>query len=389
MTANETAAGMPLLHPDLIVHTGHRLIDLTRAGLFAFRSFSCHPMIRFFHRSCRSLFSVSAAALALFATHPLPTRAAADIPHRGYIVTDAATGRVLLEDNADSPHPPASVTKLMTFLGVFEKIAAGSLALDAPVAISLEAQRMGGSQVYLEEKEVFAVDDLLYALMVQSANDAAVALAEAAAGSREAFVEQMNSRARALGMAHTTWRTPHGLPPNARLGQEPDLSTPRDLALLSRHLLLHTDILRYTSTRTRDFRPGPKVQAMKNHNHLLWSVNGCDGLKTGYYAKAGFSLAATVQRNGKRIIVVVLGVPERKQRDALVATLVEKGFAALPPGTPDFRAAYTPPLRPVGLVPAAGHEGSAPGQKTPDTGGPGPEDSSEESGGLPAIRFPL
>lgn len=274
------------------------------------------------------------------------------VDHRGYIVTDATTGRVLLENNADTPNPPASVTKLMTFLVVHDKITAGQLTFDTPVTISREARRMGGSQVYLEEKEVFTVDELLYALLVQSANDAAAALAEAAAGSRDAFVELMNTRATQLGMTHTTWHTPHGLPPNTKLGQEPDLSSPRDLALLSRHLLLQTDILRFTSTKNRDFRPGPNVQAMKNHNHLLWSVNGCDGLKTGYYAKAGFSLAATVQRNERRIIVVVLGVPARKQRDTLVATLIEKGFAALPSDTPAFQAQFKPAPRPVPITPA-------------------------------------
>ncbi|WP_081722247.1 D-alanyl-D-alanine carboxypeptidase family protein [Geminisphaera colitermitum] len=294
--------------------------------------------------------------------------------HRGYIVTDAATGRVLLEENSDAPNPPASVTKLMTFLVVHDKITARQLSFDTPVTISLEAQRMGGSQVYLETQERFTVDDLLYALMVQSANDAAIALAEAAAGSREAFVELMNTRAHQLGMTHTTWRTPHGLPPNTSLGQEPDLASPRDIALLSRHLLLNTDILRYTSTKTRDFRPGPKVQAMKNHNHLLWRVNGCDGLKTGYYAKAGFSLAATVQRNDRRIIVVTLGVPERKQRDVLVASLIEKGFAALPSDTPPFRAQYTPIPRPVALTPADA---------------PPPSGADATAGETPAIRFVL
>lgn len=308
-------------------------------------------------------------------------RAAATISHRGYIVVDAATGRVLLEENADDPNPPASVTKLMTFLIVHDKLAAGQLALDTPVTISREAQRMGGSQVYLEEKEIFSVDDLLYALMVQSANDAAVALSEAAAGSREAFVELMNARARQLGMTRTTWHTPHGLPPNANLGQEPDLSTPRDLALLSRHLLLQTDILRYTSTKTRDFRPGPKVQAMKNHNHLLWRVNGCDGLKTGYYAKAGFSLSATVQRNGRRIIVVTLGVPERKQRDSLVSSLIEKGFAALPADTPPFQTQFIPASRPVALTPI----NTAPSSAPAEAGGERSNDSAETTG----IRFIL
>ena len=265
-------------------------------------------------------------------------------PYKGAIVIDAASGQVLFEDHADEVGPPASVTKLMTFLIVQDHIRAGALTLQTPVTVTREDSRIGGTQVWLKQGEVFPVEELLYALMIQSANDAANALAHAAAGSREAFVEEMNAKARELGMTHTTFHSPHGLPP-AR-GQLPDLTSPRDLAILSRYLLLHTDILRYTSVRTRPFGAGVRSQpvVMNNHNHLLRRINGCDGLKTGFTNGAGFCLAATAQRGNHRIIVVVMGSAQAKVRDLKVAELIEKGFTLVPPGS--AFAGYTPPPTP-------------------------------------------
>lgn len=248
-------------------------------------------------------------------------------PYIGAIVIDDASGRVLFEDNADARGYPASVTKLMTFLVVMDRVHAGQLTLETPITVSAEASRTGGSQVYLKQGEVFTVDELLYALMIQSANDAAVALAVHVAGSKEAFVELMNAKARALGLAHTTFHSPHGLPPGK--GQEVDLTTARDLAVLSRELIDHGDILRYSSVKVRTLRAqSASPFEMRNHNHLLGKLAGCDGLKTGYFSAAGYSLAATVERNGRRIIAVVLGSEASKTRDFKVMELVEKGFAA-------------------------------------------------------------
>ncbi len=250
-------------------------------------------------------------------------------PYLGAVVIDAATGRVLYEDNADAPGYPASVTKLMTFFVVMDRVHAGQLTLETPITVSAEAARTGGSQVYLKQGEVFTVDELLYALMIQSANDAAVALAVHATGSKEAFVELMNAKARELGMANTTFHSPHGLPPGK--GQSVDTSTARDLAVLSRELINHGDILRYTSVKERPFRPkSAEPFIMRNHNHLLGAMPGCDGLKTGYFTLAGYSLSATVERNGRRIIAVVLGSDQRVARDVKTKELVERGFAALP-----------------------------------------------------------
>jgi len=250
-------------------------------------------------------------------------------PYLGAIVVDASTGKVLFEDQADAKGYPASTLKLMDLLIILEKIEQRQLSLQDQVPVSAKAAKTGGSQVWLAEKESFTLEEMLYALMVQSANDAAVALAEKVAGSTDAFVELMNKRAKQLGMNNTVFHSVHGLPPGA--GQEHDVTTARDFSLLCRELLKHKDTLRYTSTRERPFRPNVanKTVIMRTHNHLLGHVEGCDGLKTGYIAQAGFSIAITASRNGQRVIVVVLDSADRKVRDAKAAELVAKGFAAL------------------------------------------------------------
>jgi serine-type D-Ala-D-Ala carboxypeptidase (penicillin-binding protein 5/6) len=258
-------------------------------------------------------------------------------PWLGAIVVDAATGKVLFEDQADAKGYPASVLKLMDLLIILEKIERKQLSLQDQVPVSVKASKTGGSQVWLAEKESFTVDEMLYALMVQSANDAAVALAEKIGGSTDGFVELMNRRAKDLGMSSTVFHSVHGLPPGK--GQEHDVTTARDLSLLCRELLKHTDTLRYTSTRERAFRPtaaGGGVK-MRNHNGLLGRVEGCDGFKTGYITQAGWSIAITAARHGQRVIVVVLDSSNLKLRDSKAAELVAKGFAALPstgPGGP-------------------------------------------------------
>jgi D-alanyl-D-alanine carboxypeptidase (penicillin-binding protein 5/6) len=267
-------------------------------------------------------------------------------PYIGAIVLEANTGRVLVEDQADAKGYPASVLKLMDLLIVLEKVKQGQLTLQDPVPVSAKASKTGGSQVWLAEKEVFSLDEMLYALMIQSANDAAVAIAEKVAGTTEAFVELMNQRARELGMKSTVFNSVHGLPPGA--GQQHDVTTARDFALLCRELLKHPDALRYTSTRERPFRPdaGQKTVIMRTHNHLLGHVDGCDGLKTGYITAAGFSIAVTAARNGQRVIVMVLGSADRKVRDAKATELLAKGFAALSKASPAPPAA-TPPTQPA------------------------------------------
>jgi len=250
-------------------------------------------------------------------------------PYLGAIVVEAASGRVLFEDQADTRGYPASMQKLMDLVIILEKLEHGQMSLQDQVPVSAKASKTGGSQVWLAEKESFSVDDMLYGLMVQSANDAAVALAEKVAGSTDAFVELMNRKAKELGMNSTVFHSVHGLPPEP--GQEHDVTTARDFSLLCREVVKHPDALRYTSTREHPFRQNNPTHAvtLRTHNHLLGHVEGCDGLKTGYFAQAGFSIAVTAARQGQRVIVVVLDSPDLKTRDKKATELVAKGFAAL------------------------------------------------------------
>ena len=290
------------------------------------------------------------AAGAAAAKRTAPTRPEPAVNNanafKGAIVMDAVSGTILLEDRADYVGPPASVTKLMTFLLVHDRITRGDLTLQTPVNVTAEAAKTGGSQVYLAEKEIFPVEELLYALMIASANDAAAALAIHVAGSRPAFVALMNARAQELGLTNTTFRSPHGLPPSSRRLDESDVTSPRDLAKLSVHLLKTTDILKYTSVKLRTFRPGPKQIDMVNHNHLLGKVAGIDGLKTGFTRGAGFCLAATALRKGRRLVVVTMGSPDSKTRDIKIVELLERGFAALPAAVP-FQASAGSPIAPA------------------------------------------
>jgi serine-type D-Ala-D-Ala carboxypeptidase (penicillin-binding protein 5/6) len=258
-------------------------------------------------------------------------------PYLGAILVDAASGKVLFEDNPDAKGYPASVIKLMNLLIVLEHVKNGSITLQDKITITAEAAKTGGSQVYLKEKEEFTVEELLYALMVQSANDAAVALAVHVGGTKDAFVELMNAKAQQLGMTNTKFHSVHGLPPGK--DQLPDVSTPRDIAKLCQELLKWDDVLRYSSVKERPFR-GDSAQPfiMRNHNKLLGSFEGCDGFKTGYYRAAGFSIAATASKRGARAIAVVFGSENRHVRDAKTKELLARGLAELVKNAPPFAA---------------------------------------------------
>jgi serine-type D-Ala-D-Ala carboxypeptidase (penicillin-binding protein 5/6) len=252
-------------------------------------------------------------------------------PYLSAIAVDVATGKVLFEDNADTVGYPASMVKLMDLLILIEKIEKGTLKLDDKITANAEVSKVGGSQVYLKEHEVFTVDELLYAMIVQSANDAATALAMHVAGSKDAFVQLMNARAAELGMKSTKYSSVHGLPPAK--DQQPDVTTARDMVLLCNELLKHPDTIRYTSARERIFRQNP-LFVMRTHNHLMGTVDGCDGLKTGYYTVAGFSISATAIRNNRRVIAIVIGSIDRKVRDAKAGELITSAFMNLPPLPP-------------------------------------------------------
>ena len=253
-------------------------------------------------------------------------------PYRSAIVVDARTGRILYEDHADAYAYPASVTKMMTMLIVLEQIEAGNINLHDKVAITKEVAGIGGSGVYLDTREsgAFTVENLLEALMIHSANDAATALAIHAGGSSSAFVDMMNQKARELGMSSTTYHTPHGLP----LTAQPDISTAYDTAILSLAALRHPETTKLTGTKL-SWLPTNQLRKEKfmlaNRNVLVGKAPyvGCDGLKTGYHSKGGWSLAATAERNGQRVVAVLLGSPDKSTRNDTARKLLDKGFTAL------------------------------------------------------------
>jgi D-alanyl-D-alanine carboxypeptidase (penicillin-binding protein 5/6) len=242
------------------------------------------------------------------------------------LLIEAGTGRVLFEKNADVLHPPASITKIMTLFIVAEALEGEEIGLDDTVVTSARASKIGGSQVYLAEGEEITVRELLKAVSIHSANDACVALSEHISGVVEAFVDRMNDRAHELGMESTIFHTPHGLPPAP--GQEPDMTTARDIGIMSRELILkHPMILEYTGIKQDSLRGG-KFR-LDNTNKLLGRVAGVDGLKTGYTRSAGFGLAATSARRGLRLISVTLGAKSGKQRTRDSARLLSYGFSKL------------------------------------------------------------
>lgn len=238
------------------------------------------------------------------------------------IVIDAATGLILVANEVDLRRPPASMLKMMTELIVLEHIADGDMTLSEIVKVSALASNMGGSQVYLKHGEKFTVEELLMALAIHSANDAAVALAEHLAGSVDAFVDLMNIKARDLGMTSTEFHSVHGLPPGWK--QTSDMTTVRDMATLGRALVEHPQALEWASTKTAPFRNGEFT--LYNPNKLVGNYRGLDGLKTGFTGAAGFCVTATAVRKGKRLISVVMGCPTDKGRATETTRLLTYGF---------------------------------------------------------------
>ena len=237
--------------------------------------------------------------------------------YKGAIVTDAATGAVLFESNPDVVTPPASMTKLMTYAVLHDKLAAGALTLGTPVTVSAADSRIGGTQVYLKEKEVFTVEELVYALMIQSANDAAHALAIAAAGSAQAFVELMNAYAQRIGMKDTHFVDVHGL------AAEGHYSSAYDMALLGRALIRdYPDTYAYNSIKELTVNG----ITQPNRNLLLWRDPSVDGIKTGHTSQAGYCIMNSAKRGDQRLITVIMGDVSEKQRATDSLALLNWGF---------------------------------------------------------------
>ena len=237
------------------------------------------------------------------------------------LLMEASTGAVLYEQNADEALPPASVTKIMTLLLVMEAIESGKIKLEDTVTASAHAASMGGSQIYLKEGEQMSVEDMLKSVVISSANDAACALAEFVSGSEEAFVRQMNERAKQLGMENTTFENTNGLDDTV----ESHVTSARDIAIMSRELIKHEKILEYSSIWMDTIRGG--TFGLTNTNRLVRFYRGCTGLKTGSTSKAGFCISATAERDGVSLICVIMGAETRDIRNSLATRLLDYGFA--------------------------------------------------------------
>lgn len=243
------------------------------------------------------------------------------------ILMEASTGQVIYERNAEERLHPASITKIMTLLLIFEALEEGKISLTDQVATSAYAQSMGGSQVFLEEGEVQTVDTLIKCIAVASGNDAAVAMAEYIAGSEEEFVKKMNQRAKELGMAQTTFEDCCGL-----TDSEGHMTTARDVALMSRELIVkHPDIYNYTKIWMEDIvhetARGSTPFTLSSTNKLLKQYEYTTGLKTGSTNAAKYCLSATARKNDIDLIAVIMKAPDPKGRFSDAVSLLNYGFS--------------------------------------------------------------
>lgn len=275
---------------------------------------------------------LTAAALLLPA---LPARAEGlEVTAPSAVLMEASTGQVLFEKDPHALRSCASITKVMTLCLVFEAIDSGQLSLDQTLTASAHAASMGGSDIWLEEGESMTVDDLIKATVIMSANDAAVVLAEAVAGSEEAFVTQMNEKAQQLGMNDTVFKNCNGL------DEEGHVTSAYDVALMSRELIRHEKVFDYTLTWMDSVRGGETQ--LVNTNKLIRGYPGITGLKTGTTGQAGSCITATAEREGLSLIAVVLGADSTDHRFQDAAALLDYGFAGWKATVPE-----APVLEPV------------------------------------------
>lgn len=269
-----------------------------------------------------SLLLVFVLAFAFPVSAGVPDQMPFDVNADSAVLMEAETGTILYAKNADAALPPASVTKIMTLLLFMEEVDKGNIRLDEEITVSEYAASMGGSQVYLEPGETMAAEELLKCVIISSANDGAVALAEKVAGSEEAFVALMNRRAEELGMDNTRFENVTGLDDDT----EKHLTSAYDIALMSRELISHETILKYSSIWMDTIRDGQF--GLTNTNRLIRFYDGATGLKTGSTSKAGFCISATAKRDGMHLIAVIMGSPTRDIRNEAARCLLDYGFAS-------------------------------------------------------------
>ncbi|WP_062446511.1 D-alanyl-D-alanine carboxypeptidase family protein [Thalassobacillus devorans] len=237
------------------------------------------------------------------------------------VLMENSSGTILYDKNAHEKLPPASMTKIMTLLLIMEALEDKTIALEESVRISERAASMGGSQIFLEAGEEMTVADLLKGVAVASGNDASVASAERIAGSEEAFVQKMNDKAKELGLKNTKFQNTTGLP------EENHYSTAYDMAVMAQNLLKYEDITNYTSIYEDYLRKGQENEFwLVNTNKLVKHYKGVDGLKTGYTNEAKYCLTATAEKNGMRMIAVVMGAKTPKERNANIARMLDYSY---------------------------------------------------------------
>lgn len=238
------------------------------------------------------------------------------------ILIEASTGEVLFEKNADERLVPASMTKMMSMLVIIEAIENGDLKWNQEIQVSENASSMGGSQILLETGEKMSVRDLFKGVAIASGNDAVVALAEAVAGTEDAFVQKMNDKAKELGLKNTNFKNPHGL------DTANHYSSARDMSLIAKELVKHEKVLEFTSVYEDYLRENTDRKIwLVNTNKLVRFYDGVDGLKTGFTEGAGYCLTATAKKDGMRVIAVVMGEADSKMRNQEVSEMLDYAFA--------------------------------------------------------------
>lgn len=260
---------------------------------------------------------------------PMKAEAPITLTSPSAILCEASTGQVIFEKNADERRPVASVNKVMTILLTLEAVDEGHVSLEDQVTVSPRAASMGGSQAFLDAGERYKLSELLKTVIVASANDSAVALAEHLAGTEESFVRLMNTRAEELGLTNTHYANCTGLP-----AQE-HYTTARDVAKLSAQLDLHPIYYRYSTIWMDEIKHrGGRVTSLTNTNRLIRFYPGCDGYKTGSTNEARYCVSATAKKEGMRLIAVVLGTPAGQTRFDEARAMLEYGFANVQLVTP-------------------------------------------------------
>ncbi|MCB2359263.1 D-alanyl-D-alanine carboxypeptidase [Clostridium estertheticum] len=238
------------------------------------------------------------------------------------LLMEPTSGKIIYEKNSHEKFAPASVTKIMTMLLAMEAVDSGKIKLTDKITVSENSKKMGGSSMILDTGEVRTVEEILKGIAIASGNDAAVAMAEYLAGSEGAFVNMMNAKAKSLDMKDTSFKNCTGLSADGHI------TTAYDISIMSRELLKHPKILKYSSTYMETISEGRKAPiGLVNHNKLVRFFNGCDGLKTGFTNEAKYCISATAKQNNVRMLAIIMGAPTFKIRNSDASMLMNYGFS--------------------------------------------------------------